>query len=258
MNTIVIIPARYASTRFPGKPLALLGGIPIIVRVANRVKEAGYPVYVATDDYRIADTCESHNISFVMTNKEHKSGTDRIHEAFSTLSKKGISADVIINVQGDEPFVCIDQIIQLEKLFDYPDTQIGTLCQKFPKDGIFEELLNPNLVKVVINDNNEAMYFSRSIIPFFRGEEKNEWPSHHQYLTHIGIYAYRPEILDKITALNTGDLEKSESLEQLRWLEAGFRIKIGMTESRNIGIDTPDDLKNAEKMLHLIDGMVDN
>lgn len=246
MKFIAIIPARYASTRFPGKPLAMLGGKPIIQRVYEQVSKTLGEVYVATDDERIFDAVESFGGKAVMTSSNHKSGTDRIKEAAETI---GTDADVIINVQGDEPFILPEQIETVCKCFDDESTQIATLGKPFDGEQGFEMLQNPNSPKIVIDNNSRAMYFSRSIIPFVRGKEEGEWLSSYPFLKHIGLYAYRREVLQEITALPQSSLEIAESLEQLRWLQNGYKIKVGITNAETIGIDTPDDLKRAEEFL---------
>ncbi len=246
MKFIAIIPARYASTRFPGKPLAMLGGKPIIQRVYEQVSKTLGEVYVATDDERIFGTVENFGGKAVMTSSNHKSGTDRIKEAAEKLST---DADVIINVQGDEPFILPEQIETVCRCFDDESTQIATLGKPFTVEQDFEMLLNPNSPKIVIDNNSRAMYFSRSIIPFIRGKEKAEWLKSFPFLKHIGLYAYRREVLQEITSLPQSSLEIAESLEQLRWLQNGYTIKVGITDAETIGIDTPDDLKRAENFL---------
>ncbi len=243
MKFIAIIPARYSSTRYPGKPLALLGGKTVIQRVYEQVKSVLDDVYVATDDQRIFDAVVSFGGKAVMTRKDHKSGTDRIEEA---AEKVGIDADVIINVQGDEPFIHPIQIETLMRLFDVPETQIGTLGKNFES---IEAIGNPNSPKIVIDNRGFALYFSRSIIPFIRGKEQNEWFGEYPFLKHLGIYAYRREVLNEITKLPQSSLEKAESLEQLRWLQNGYRIRVGLTDIETVGIDTPEDLKKAEDFL---------
>ncbi len=246
MKFIAIIPARYASTRFPGKPLALLGGLPIIQRVYQRVSEAFDDVFVATDDERIRAAVESFGGRAVMTSTAHRSGTDRCFEA---LQKCGVMADVVVNVQGDEPFITTDQLSALKACFNDPTTDIATLVQPFkPSDGI-DALTNPNSPKVVLDSNDCALYFSRSVIPYLRGIQMDEWLGRHEFFKHIGLYAYRAEVLGKITKLPVGVLEQAESLEQLRWLEAGLTIKVGRTQTSTIGIDTPEDLERAEAWL---------
>lgn len=246
MNFIAIIPARYASTRFPAKPLALLGGKPIIQHVYERVVEVFPNVCVATDDERIAHTVEAFGGKAVMTSDTHRSGTDRCEEAFRNL---GGDADVVVNVQGDEPFIAASQLRALMECFNDPETQIATLVKPFPTDAAYEQVANPNSPKVVVSDDGFALYFSRSVVPYLRGVPQEEWPAKHTYLKHIGLYAYRAEVLKRIASMPQSILECCESLEQLRWLQAGLRIKVGTTDVETIGIDTPDDLKRAEAFL---------
>ena len=246
LRFIAIIPARYASTRFPGKPLATLGGKTVIQRVYQQVEKAISNVIVATDDERIFTHVESFGGKAVMTGSQHRSGTDRCWEAYQ---KNGGNEDIIINVQGDEPFIQPSQILSLQQCFYDPETDIATLVKPFDMARDFEELENPNSAKVVIDKNMNALYFSRSVIPFMRGITPQEWPSRHQYYTHLGMYAYRAKVLETITNLPPSPLEISESLEQLRWLENGMRIKVGISYKSSIGIDTPDDLARAEAFL---------
>ena len=244
MNFIGIIPARFASTRFPGKPLALLGGKTVIQRVYEKVADCLDTAYVATDDSRIFNHVKSWGGNVVMTSTEHKSGTDRIEEA---IEKIGGGHDVIINVQGDEPFIHKSQIEEVCRCFEDSDTQIATLGIPFKSD--IEVISNPNSPKIVIDNRHFAMYFSRSVIPFIRGKEKGQWASSYPFLKHIGLYAYRRNVLREITSLPQSSLEIAESLEQLRWLQNGYKIKVGITDIETIGIDTPEDLAAAEKML---------
>lgn len=246
MKFIGIIPARYASTRFEGKPLADLGGKTIIEHVYQRVASILDEVAVATDDDRIFNAVESFGGKAVMTSVNHRSGTDRCLEAYENIKS---SADVVINIQGDEPFVCPDQIQQIMDCFQDQSTEIATLALPFPQDGSFEDLENPNKPKVVFDSNKNALLFSRSVIPFLRGADKNEWPKLTQYFTHIGMYAFRVPVLREITKLPQSSLELAESLEQLRWLQNGYSIKIGITNHQTIGIDTPTDLETARAIL---------
>ena len=240
MKFTALIPARYASTRFPGKPLALLAGKPVIQHVYQQAINVLGEAYVATDDERIRKTVEDFGGNAVMTRTDHKSGTDRIEEA---VSKIGTTADVIINIQGDEPFIQHSQIETLCHLFDNPATQIATLGKRFES---LEAVPNPNSPKIVTDVNGFALYFSRSVIPFIRGNEQQEWFGKFPFLKHLGIYAYRREVLHAITQLPQSSLEKAESLEQLRWLQNGFRIRVGETNVETVGIDTPEDLQRAE------------
>ena len=243
MKFMAIIPARYASTRFPGKPLAVLGGKTVIQRVYEQVSSLLDEVYVAADDERIFECVESFGGRAVMTRADHKSGTDRIEEA---AEKIGSDADVIINVQGDEPFIQASQITTLMQLFDAPETQIGTLGKPF--DSI-EAVENPNSPKIVTDNRGFALYFSRSVIPYIRGIEPADWFGQYPFLKHLGVYAYRREVLKEVTQLPQSSLEKAESLEQLRWLQNGYRIRVGLTDIETVGIDTPEDLARAEAFL---------
>ena len=243
MNFTAIIPARYASTRFPGKPLALLGNKPVIQHVYEQASSVLSDVWVATDDDRIREAVEKFGGRIVMTRADHKSGTDRIEEA---AEKTGTQADVVINIQGDEPFVQPSQIKTLMQLFDNAETQIGTLGKHFEN---IEAVNNPNSPKIVTDKQGFALYFSRSVIPYIRGAQDNEWLSHFPFLKHLGLYAYRREVLHEITQLPQSSLEIAESLEQLRWLENGYRIRVGLTDVETVGIDTPEDLQRAEEFL---------
>lgn len=246
MKFIAIIPARYASTRFPGKPLADMGGKPMIQRVYEQVKRAVHDVWVATDDSRIFETVKAFGGKAVMTSTGHRSGTDRIQEAYSKI---GEDFDVVINVQGDEPFIQPEQIESLKECFDSKDVELATLVKPFKKEDGFDVLFNPNSPKVVINKKSEAIYFSRSIVPYIRDAHHTEWLDKHIFYKHIGMYAYRVDVLKEITQLPQSSLEKAESLEQLRWIENGYRIRVGYTGVETIGIDTPEDMERAIKLL---------
>lgn len=250
MKILAVIPARYASTRFPGKPLALLGGKPIIdyaYTVAANTPGIDAAV-VATDDERIFKHVEATfgEGSVRMTSDRHRSGTDRCGEVVEALAKQGKIYDVVINLQGDEPFVTAKQLQLLASCFDNPQTAIATLKTRIHST---EELLSPNNVKVVCASNGNALYFSRQAIPFRRDVEVGCWLAEGEYFKHVGIYAFRPEILSKVCAMPQSGLETSEKLEQLRWLEAGYTIAVRETEAANIGIDTPEDLEAAEREL---------
>lgn len=252
MKYIGIIPARYASTRFPGKPLAMLGGKTVIQRVYEQAVSVLPEAYVATDDERIYACVETFGGHAVMTRSDHKSGTDRIEEAMEKIEESGKWKEegenlVVINIQGDEPFIQPSQIETLMHLFDDPETQIGTLGKPFET---IEAAMNPNSPKIVTDRRGFALYFSRSVIPYIRGVEQNDWLKHYPFLKHLGIYAYRREVLAEVTRLPQSALEKAESLEQLRWLENGYRIRVGITEMETVGIDTPDDLVRAEAFLN--------
>ncbi|MBQ8593250.1 MAG: 3-deoxy-manno-octulosonate cytidylyltransferase [Bacteroidaceae bacterium] len=246
MKFIGIIPARYASTRFPAKPLALLGGKPVIQRVYEQVSGVLDDAYVATDDERIEAVVKEFGGNVVMTSVDHRSGTDRCYEAYTKI---GEGYDVVVNIQGDEPFIQPSQLESIKSCFEDPAIDIATLVKPFSPDASFEELANPNSPKVVIDKNYRALYFSRSVIPYFRGKEPESWLGHHTFYKHIGLYAYRADVLRAITRLPQSTLEQVESLEQLRWLENGYSIKVGITEVETIGIDTPEDLERAEEFL---------
>lgn len=245
MKFIGIIPARYASSRFPGKPLAMLGGKYVVQRVYETASAALGEAVVATDDERILQAVESFGGRAVMTRADHKSGTDRIAEA---VEKIGGDWDVVVNIQGDEPFVRREQLQTICRCFDDEQTQIATIGKPFDN---MEAVTNPNSPKIVVDNRGYAMYFSRSVIPFVRGVPQEEWLGHYPFLKHLGIYAYRTEVLREITRLPQSSLEKAESLEQLRWLQNGYRIKVGMTDMETVGIDTPEDLIRAERFLGL-------
>ncbi len=251
LSFIGIIPARYASTRFEGKPLADLGGKPVIEHVYRKVASVLPEVAVATDDERIFNAVKSFGGQAVMTSSEHRSGTDRCLEAYDNL---GSQADVVINIQGDEPFVSPDQIRQIMGCFDHPSTRIATLALPFPSTGNYEDLANPNKPKVVVDDESNALLFSRSVIPYIRGVEPAKWAARGKYLTHIGMYAFRIPTLREITRLPQSSLELAESLEQLRWLQNGYDIRVAMTDCATIGIDTPADLEAARLYLESLNG----
>lgn len=248
MKYICLIPARYESSRFPGKPLAKIGGEEMIIRVCRQVEKTGIDLAVATDDERIFKCVENAGYRAVMTSSKHKSGTERVEEAYRNL---GSDADVIINIQGDEPFILPSQIEKLINLFDNDKSvEIATLSKPFnPNDG-FDALFDPNLVKLIYDDSFNALYFSRSIIPYVRKTDWKNWFKEYDFHTHIGIYGYKAETLKRIVSLPQSTLEKAESLEQLRWLQNGYKIRVGITEFSTIGIDTVEDLQRAEKMLH--------
>ena len=244
---LALIPARYASTRFPAKPLADILGKPMIQHVYERAARLFEHCYVATDDTRIADAVKAFGGNVVMTSTEHRSGTDRCREALEKVSAEtGIEFDVVVNIQGDEPYIQTEQLELIKSCFADRDTQIATLVKPFSSD---EDIFNPNLPKVVLNAHSEAMYFSRSPIPYLRNLPQEEWQSAHTYLKHIGLYAYKSNILKEITSLEAGELEKLESLEQLRWIENGYKIKVAKTEFESYAIDTPEDLERLLEVL---------
>lgn len=244
MKFVGIIPARYASTRFPGKPLAMLGGKTVIRRVYEQVKDCFDDLYVATDDERIASCVNEFGGKYVMTSPDCKNGTERCLDAYKNLN---LQCDVIVNIQGDEPFIQRKQVDALMACFDSAETDIATLVKPFEKADGLERLECPNSPKVIMNADGFAIYFSRSVIPYLRGVEKEQWLDNHVFYKHLGIYAYRTDVLKEITMLEQSPLEKVESLEQLRWLENGYKIKVGITDIETIGIDTPDDLERAKK-----------
>ena len=246
MKFVGIIPARYASTRFPGKPLADILGQPMIQRVYERASQVLDTVVVATDDQRIYDAVVQFGGRVVMTSENHKTGTDRCYEALTKLPE---TYDVVINIQGDEPFIAIDQIEALKNCFVSDQIQLATLVKPFDANTSFEELENPNTPKVVLSQTGEAICFSRSVIPYLRGVEKSQWAAAHTYYKHIGIYAYRTDILAQITKMTQTPIEKAESLEQLRWLENGLHIHVAITHSDNHSIDTPEDLQRVVALM---------
>jgi 3-deoxy-manno-octulosonate cytidylyltransferase (CMP-KDO synthetase) len=251
MDTIrftAIIPARYSSSRFPGKPLALIGGKPMVMRVYEQALKAVENVFVATDDERIADLVRSFGGNVVMTSADHPSGTDRCAEAVrKTEELTGIYSDVVLNIQGDEPFIRPEQINLLKSCFSDGEADIATLIRKLESG---EDINNPNQPKVITDLKGNAIYFSRTTIPFIRDAEPGSWSTRHAYYKHIGIYAYRRKVLDQITRLPQSSLEKAEALEQLRWIENGFKIRTAITDWESIGIDTPEDLERARAFLN--------
>lgn len=245
MNILGIIPARYASTRFPGKPLTDIGGVSMIRRVYEQAKRAGSlsDVLVATDDERIESHVKAFGGNVVMTSPDHQSGTDRCFEA---VRKFAPASDIVINIQGDEPFIKPEQIDLAASCFSHADVQIATLVKRI---GNKEDLFNPNIPKVLLNAGKEAMYFSRQTIPHIRDTAPEEWLDAHIFYKHIGIYAYRTSILAEITALKQSSLELAESLEQLRWLESGYKIKTEITDFESVAVDSPEDLQKLKKFL---------
>lgn len=245
VKAIIIIPARYASSRFPGKPLALLGGKPVIQHVVEQARRVSARVVVATDDERILSAVEAFGGECVLTSSEHRSGTDRAIEAYN---KVGQGEEIVINLQGDEPFIQPEQIETLLRAFDQAGTEIATLAEAYAEDTPDAEVMNPNNVKLIRNPEGQALYFSRSLIPYPRGVVEH-YCRHHKYYKHIGLYAFRADVLKRLGALPQSTLELTESLEQLRWLEAGYLIRVMDTERSTIGIDTPEDLERAEAFL---------
>jgi 3-deoxy-manno-octulosonate cytidylyltransferase (CMP-KDO synthetase) len=251
MSKIIgIIPARYASTRFPAKPLVDIAGKSMIQRVYEQCKKSKSlsEVVVATDHELIFRAVEEFGGKAVMTAENHPSGTDWCYEAFQ---KSGGDFDYAINIQGDEPFIEPEQIDLLADLLQSNQTQIATLANKITQS---EELFDANAVKVVRNGEDEGIYFSRSPIPFLRGVERENWVNQQDYFRHLGIYAFRSDVLAQITRLPMGKLEQAESLEQLRWLENGYSIKVGITPHKSVGIDSPEDLEKVLKERFGIEG----
>lgn len=240
MKIIGIIPARYASTRFPAKSLAVIKGKSMIQRVYEQAKQSSAlnDLVIATDHKEIYDHAKKFGAAVCMTSPDHVSGTDRCHEALSRQQKK---YDYVINIQGDEPFIQPQQIDLLAGRLD-GTTEIATLVKSVESQ---EQLFNPNVVKAVCNNMMEALYFSRSPIPHIRSLPENEWLGKHKFYKHIGMYAYRTDVLERLHRLSPSSLEKAESLEQLRWLENGFKISVAETTTETLGIDTPDDLERA-------------
>lgn len=259
MQFIGIIPARYASTRFPGKPLADIGGKPMIQRVYEQARQALDIVVVATDDERIYEAVQAFGGQVVMTRNDHKCGTDRCLEAYEKVHDGGCTMrdeDIIINLQGDEPFIQPEQIEAIKRCFTQREqTQIATLVRPFTEADRWDDLENPNTPKVAVTWDDEqattgqARMFSRSIIPYLRGIAKEEWLQQGKHYRHIGMYAYRAEVLRRITSLPQTAMEKAESLEQLRWLENGYPITVAVCHTTSIGIDTPGDLEKARRFL---------
>lgn len=248
MKFIGIIPARYASSRFPGKPLIDIKGKIMIRRVYERASLALDTVYVATDHKDIKKEVESFGGKVVMTSTQHKTGTDRLVEAIEKIHQNTSKKyDVILNIQGDEPFIHVEQLELLQNIFD-ENTEIATLVKKIENT---EDIFNVNRPKVVFNDNNEAMYFSRSPIPHIRNEEHENWLEKMDFYKHIGIYAYRYEVLQKIAKLPQSSLELAESLEQIRWLQSGYKIKIAVTKHESMAVDTKEDLQEILRSLEV-------
>ena len=247
MNIIGIIPARYASTRFPGKPLAMINGKSMIQRVYRQASKATMlnEVIVATDDQRIYDHVLQFGGKVMMTSEQHANGTSRCAEVLSTLTEsENKKIDAVINIQGDEPFIQPEQIDNLAGLFGDKHTDIATMAKAIDKEG---DIFDSNTVKVVTGTNGFALYFSRQAIPYVRSSEKGKWQNQHQFLKHIGIYGYRSPVLKKIVLLEPSPLESAEKLEQLRWLENGFRIKVKTTDFDSISVDTPADLEKIAR-----------
>ncbi|MDY5969904.1 MAG: 3-deoxy-manno-octulosonate cytidylyltransferase [Bacteroidales bacterium] len=239
MKVLAIIPARYASTRFPGKPLAMIGNKPMIQHVYERVADSGAAdeTLVATDDERIADAVENFGGKVLLTIHKHNSGTDRCGEVLERMDEE---YDVVINVQGDEPFVDAEQLTTLAKVFQNPKAQIATLMKKIED---LETLMDRNVVKVVCDKGGRALFFSRQPLPYLRGADERDWLAKHAYYKHVGIYAFRSSTLAQVVQMPQGVLERCESLEQLRWLENGIPIEVRETTADSFSVDTPEDLK---------------
>jgi 3-deoxy-manno-octulosonate cytidylyltransferase (CMP-KDO synthetase) len=246
MNSVLaILPARFGSTRFPGKPLVSIQGKPMIQRVFEQVRQCPSitAIRIATDDLRIAEEGARFGAKVVMTSPDCASGTDRCAEV---LKMEKEAFDLVINVQGDEPFIRPEQIEELISILISTGADIGTLCRKIE---LAEDVFNPNVVKCVKSSSHKALYFSRNPIPFVRGADPETWINKAHFFKHIGLYGYKAEVLPLLSALNQSMLETAESLEQLRWLEAGYSIAMGETSFESIGIDTPEDLTKAEAWL---------
>ncbi len=242
MKFIAIIPARYGSSRFEGKPLADIFGKPMVVRVYQRVLSIFDYVVIATDNDIIKNKAEEFGCRVVMTSTEHNTGTDRCCEALKIVENElNTTFDVVVNIQGDEPFIHSEQVELVASAFSDINVDIATLVKPFTLN---EDIFNPNTPKVVLSNEGKALYFSRSVIPFLRGVEESEWQNKHTFYKHIGIYAYRTNVLKEITQLSQSSLELCESLEQLRWLENGYYIKCEITHQESHAVDTPEDLQN--------------
>ncbi len=248
MNVLGIIPARWASVRFPGKPLVKIGDKSMINRVFEQSSKALNHVVVATDDDRIVEEVNRFGGKVVKTGTEHRSGTDRCMEALDIYEKmSNTKFDIVVNIQGDEPFVQIQQISDIVKCFETNNkVEIATLIKKITDN---EALFNPNNPKVIVNNRREALYFSRATIPYIVDVDKSEWLNHYTFYEHLGLYAYSVEALRQITKLQQSPLETTESLEQNRWLENGFKIVVTETDQANISIDTPEDLDNVLRQM---------
>lgn len=248
MISIGIIPARYSSTRFPGKPLVLIKGKTMIQRVYEQAKKSQslQEIWVATDDEQIANEVQAFGGNVVMTSESCNSGTDRCADALQKLNQ---NAGIVLNIQGDEPFVRPEQIDQIVQLMKNTGADIGTLGSRIQHS---ETVFNPNVVKLTKTRSGKALYFSRNPIPYVRGEEEKDWLKKAPFFRHIGMYAYKSTVLPMLAQLATGNLERAESLEQLRWLEAGYSIYVAETDFESIGIDTPEDLRWVEENWEII------
>lgn len=246
MQWIGLIPARYASTRFPGKPLAMIAGKPMIQRVYEQACKAIDEVWVATDDERIRTCVLGFGGRVLMTSETCRCGTERVCEALQQLHIQDKEHTVVVNIQGDEPFIQTEQIDALKSCFiNKSDTQIATLVKPYTQEDSWEDLENPNSPKVCFSSTGTALLFSRSVIPYLRGVPKEQWLSHKKHYKHIGMYAYRADILPRLVALEPSEIEQCESLEQMRWIENGYHIQVAICHTMSIGIDTPEDLHKA-------------
>ncbi len=247
MNVLGIIPARYASQRLEGKPLAMIGDKPMIQWVYEQAKKSLQHVYVATDDQRIFDAVQNFGGDVVMTSTDHNTGTNRCLEAYQIISNNtNTEFNAVLNIQGDEPMLDPEQLKLLSDCFADSSTQMATLV--FPVTN-GKELEPESDVFVVMDKNNNALYFSREVIPHVRGIARENWTDHHNYYKHIGMYGFTPTALKNFAELEQTNLEKAESLEQLRWLENGNRIKVAITDHRSISVDTPDDLERVRTII---------
>lgn len=246
MSIIGIIPARYASTRFPGKPLIQINGKSMIQRVYEQAAKSKLmtKIIIATDDDRIAEHAKSFGAEVVITKAEHPSGTDRCFEAYQL---NGQNFDYVLNIQGDEPFLDPEQIDSLAQGCA-EDVEIATQMIKCTDHDV---LFDKGEVKIILNSNKEALYFSRNVIPFIKGKDEKEWHKHFDYYRHVGMYAYRTDILEKITQLKPSALELAESLEQLRWLEHGYKIKCIETSFESHCVDTPEDIEKVMRLMNI-------
>ena len=244
MKSIGIIPARYQSSRFPGKPLAEIHGKSMIQRVYEQASKATSLSYVvvATDDQRIFDEVKAFGGEVVMTSSDHQSGTDRCLEALEQLDE---NYDVVVNIQGDEPYIKPDQINLICSCFNQENTEIATLIKLIEDPAVLKD---PNKVKVVVDEDDYGIYFSRQCIPHLQKVPEEEWIDHFNFYKHIGMYAYRAATLKEITSLKISRLERAESLEQLRWIENGYRIRTAITEDEALSVDTPQDLEKLNQM----------
>lgn len=261
---IGIIPARYASTRFPGKPLVDICGKPMIQRVYEQAKKALDTVVVATDDERICDAVRAFGGEVAMTSSACRCGTERCWEAYKTLTSNcklgDLTSDIVVNIQGDEPFIQPSQIEAIRSCFTTKegesDTQIATLVKPYTEEDSWADLANPNTPKVVFSEvTHNALLFSRSIVPYLRGIPEEEWLRQHKHYRHIGMYAYRADVLRDIVSLPPSAAELAESLEQLRWLENGYQIRVASCDTYSMGIDTPADLEQAIKYLSMTNSL---